>query len=205
MFQLRFNSKRERYFAWYTSILEKCGGCIYDKVVLEVGGGEGEVTAFMRKKNAKAFVLDIDEAAMIRGPAKEWAMAADSMAIPFPNESVDLIVAFEVVEHLSDPYVALQEFERILKPNGTLILTTPTPRSKDSTMPEHVSIKPRHEWIKLLKSLGFDVEIVTYFYPMTIRYLPQSFNNFVGKMLGIWKRYLDVTSAKLVATKLENN
>jgi len=43
--------------------------------------------------------------------------------------ALDLIVAFEVVEHLENPDLALRESYRCLKSGGILILTMPTPKS----------------------------------------------------------------------------
>lgn len=43
----------------------------------------------------------------------------------FPPESITNIIAGEVIEHLKNPYQFLKECERILKPDGRLIITTP--------------------------------------------------------------------------------
>ncbi len=46
--------------------------------------------------------------------------------LPFPSESVDLIVFNEVLEHLRvDPLFTLSEINRVMRPSGTLLLTTP--------------------------------------------------------------------------------
>ena len=45
--------------------------------------------------------------------------------LPFENDSVDLVTCLETLEHLLDPMHLLIESNRILKPGGTLLLTTP--------------------------------------------------------------------------------
>lgn len=45
--------------------------------------------------------------------------------LPFPDEIYDTVVCTEVLEHVADPLRALKEMRRVLKPEGTLILTTP--------------------------------------------------------------------------------
>ena len=45
--------------------------------------------------------------------------------IPKPDNYYDLIICNEVMEHLNEPYSALQEFYRILRPKGTLVITAP--------------------------------------------------------------------------------
>jgi glycosyltransferase involved in cell wall biosynthesis/SAM-dependent methyltransferase len=45
---------------------------------------------------------------------------------PFPARSFDLVLACEVIEHLTmDPMFMMSEINRVLKPNGVLVLTTP--------------------------------------------------------------------------------
>jgi len=52
-------------------------------------------------------------------------LVCDITAIPEPSSSFDAILCSEVFEHLPDPLKALDEFSRLLKPGGTLILTAP--------------------------------------------------------------------------------
>lgn len=50
---------------------------------------------------------------------------SDITNIPEPDFSFDVILCTEVFEHLPDPISAIKEFSRLLKPNGTLIITAP--------------------------------------------------------------------------------
>ncbi|MEI6268155.1 MAG: methyltransferase domain-containing protein [Methylococcaceae bacterium] len=52
-------------------------------------------------------------------------IVCDITAIPEENGSFDIILCSEVFEHLSDPLKALDEFARLLKPGGKLIITAP--------------------------------------------------------------------------------
>lgn len=52
-------------------------------------------------------------------------LVSDIAAIPAPNASFDAILCSEVLEHVPEPTHALDEFLRLLKPGGTLILTAP--------------------------------------------------------------------------------
>ncbi len=47
---------------------------------------------------------------------------ADAHHLPFPNNSFELIICAHLLEHFTDPAQLLQEFNRVLKPGGTLIL-----------------------------------------------------------------------------------
>ena len=50
---------------------------------------------------------------------------SDITAIPEPTASFDAILCSEVFEHLPEPVLAIQEFSRLLRPGGHLILTAP--------------------------------------------------------------------------------
>jgi ubiquinone/menaquinone biosynthesis C-methylase UbiE len=52
-------------------------------------------------------------------------LVSDITAIPAPDASFDAILCSEVLEHVPEPTHALDEFLRLLKPGGTLILTAP--------------------------------------------------------------------------------
>lgn len=52
-------------------------------------------------------------------------IVGDITAIPAPDESFDAILCSEVLEHVPEPTHALNEFARLLKPGGKLILTAP--------------------------------------------------------------------------------
>lgn len=52
-------------------------------------------------------------------------LVSDITAIPALNASFDAVLCSEVLEHVPEPTHALDEFTRLLKPGGTLILTAP--------------------------------------------------------------------------------
>jgi SAM-dependent methyltransferase len=52
-------------------------------------------------------------------------IVSDITTIPEPNASFDAILCSEVLEHVPEPTLALDEFSRLLKPGGVLVLTAP--------------------------------------------------------------------------------
>lgn len=56
-------------------------------------------------------------------------LAGDLFSLPFADNSLDLLLCCEVVEHLYTPYAAIDEMARILKPGGYAFITTPNPEN----------------------------------------------------------------------------
>jgi SAM-dependent methyltransferase len=52
-------------------------------------------------------------------------LVSDITAIPTPDASFDAVLCSEVLEHVPEPTHALDEFARLLKPGGVMILTAP--------------------------------------------------------------------------------
>jgi SAM-dependent methyltransferase len=52
-------------------------------------------------------------------------IVANALALPFKSNSVDTLLASELIEHIADPGVFLSEARRVLKDGGVLILTAP--------------------------------------------------------------------------------
>ena len=62
-----------------------------------------------------------------RGRPPVHFMSGDIFRLPFEDNSVDIIISSEVVEHLPDPMPAICEMARVLKPDGYAMVTTPNP------------------------------------------------------------------------------
>ena len=80
---------------------------------------EEKVYAILEKKllEDKGYIpysFDVD-------PIEGVDMLADAHQIPFADESFDLITSFEVLEHLQEPWKAVAEISRLLKPGGLFV------------------------------------------------------------------------------------
>jgi 2-polyprenyl-3-methyl-5-hydroxy-6-metoxy-1,4-benzoquinol methylase len=89
-----------------------------DARILEVGCGDGWVGDYLKKHGWRNYLgIDVNPPADIVGDLREWPR------LGLEPESWDVIVAFEVVEHV-DLY---QEMFDLLRPGGSLLITTPVP------------------------------------------------------------------------------
>lgn len=100
------------------------------KHVLDIGCGLGYGSAELAQVAAHVAGIDVSEEAV--GIATESYrlpnlvfQAASAESIPYPDASFDLIVAFEVIEHLHNWDALLREARRLLSPGGQFIVSTP--------------------------------------------------------------------------------
>ncbi|KKN67031.1 hypothetical protein LCGC14_0465850 [marine sediment metagenome] len=87
-----------------------------DKIVLEIGIGEYEFDIKTKKK----YTLDI-----VGKYKPDLLCDLNKEVIPLDDETVDLVIVGEVLEHLINPYNVVREFYRILKPNGIVVASSP--------------------------------------------------------------------------------
>ena len=88
-------------------------------------------------------------------------IVCDIINIPEPAASFDAIMCIEVIEHLKDPALALNEFARLLKPGGLLVLTAPF-CSLTHFAPYHYSSGFNRYWYQHhLEENGFDILEIT--------------------------------------------
>jgi SAM-dependent methyltransferase len=121
--------QRVIFFARVNALLRK------DMTVLDFGAGRGiwnEIeTGFKRdltslKGKCKTVIgADIDPAVLNNQLLDEPILLPGSGSIPLPNRSVDMIVSWAVLEHLSDPTGTVAELDRILRPGGWFCAWTP--------------------------------------------------------------------------------
>lgn len=96
-------------------------------------------------------------------------LAGDAQPLPFRAGAFDALFAGELIEHLPDPRPGVAEFRRVLKPGGSLILTTPNrlrlanvaDGSERPYSPDHLSELSYDEVRALLRDEGFEIREAT--------------------------------------------
>ena len=103
------------------------------KRVLDAGCGTGYGSAELSQSASAVTGVDISAdaieyaSASYRIPGVRF-LESSCTAVPFPPESFDLVVAFEVIEHLADYRAFLKECARVLTPEGLFIVSSPNKR-----------------------------------------------------------------------------
>ena len=115
---------RFEHISRYSEAASKAHG-----TVLDIGCGTGYGAAMLSPRSY-VVALDISPAAL-RFARKSYSgpefIMATAASIPLADESVDMVTAFETIEHLAEPDKFLEECRRTLKKGGILLLSTPNP------------------------------------------------------------------------------
>jgi 2-polyprenyl-3-methyl-5-hydroxy-6-metoxy-1,4-benzoquinol methylase len=128
----------ERHLAAYHFASSRAAG----RTVLDAGCGEGYGAARLADVAARVLGVDRPEAVRIaagrhRAPRLEFR-AQDLEQLDTLGERFDLVLSFQVIEHLPDPVGFLAALARRVAPGGELIVTTPNRLMSVSENPYHL-------------------------------------------------------------------
>mgnify|MGYP001167493564 CR=1 FL=1 len=96
--------------------------------VLDIGCGDARAyQAKLMEVAREVHGIDISERAVARARAKGVLAKVHDLSenLPYEDETFDVVVCFEVLEHLFDPKHAVREIRRILRPGGRLVASVP--------------------------------------------------------------------------------
>ena len=96
--------------------------------VLDIGTSTGTNLRMLRDLGFSRYEgLDTSEEAVHWCADKGYGKVTqgDVCALPFPDDTFDLVLATDIIEHVDDDEVALREIRRVLKPRGRVLITVP--------------------------------------------------------------------------------
>src|SRR5262245_56185465 len=118
--------------------------------ILDLGCGTGIVARVLRERlGGAASIVGLDASAPMLAKARaiapeiEWR-EGNAAALPFPDESFDLVLSQEMLQFVPDVVVALREVVRVLSPGGRVLATTWRPRSEQPFHEAPGRIAERH-------------------------------------------------------------
>lgn len=109
--------------------------------VLELGVGEGRGVELLAPEAASFLGLDkIEEVIQnLRNRFPDYQFESSVFPpVRLPDNSFDTVVSFQVIEHIRDDKLYLEEIYRILKPGGKALLSTPNRLMSLSRNPWHI-------------------------------------------------------------------
>jgi len=128
--------------------------------VLDAGAGASKYRLFFAHCR-----YETQDFCQYQGPLVKYLNPIDHICditwIPLPDACVDAIVCTEVLEHTVDPVLVLDEFARLLKPGGRLLLTAPLLSFLHLEPYHYYGGFTRHWYEHWLPKKGFTVESIT--------------------------------------------
>lgn len=159
---------------------------IHPETVVELASGAGSMTRWLVDSYPRVIATDVADAALqscrARMPKDAVELVrTDAAHVALRDGFADMVVAFDLVEHLPEPERCLAEVHRLLRPGGIFFLSTPNPASLGARIkgryPEyrslplakrkkqwfgwqddsHVSILAIEAWREMLTEAGFEI------------------------------------------------
>ncbi|OBB61449.1 SAM-dependent methyltransferase [Mycobacterium sp. 852013-51886_SCH5428379] len=151
-----------RHEVVYARLADRCAG----RDVLEAGCGEGYGADLIAEVAGRVIAVDYDEAtvAHVRARYPRVDVRHGNLAeLPLPDGSVDVVVNFQVIEHLWDQPQFVRECHRVLRPGGLLLMSTPnritfSPGLDTPLNPFHTRELNAAELTELLTGEGFTID-----------------------------------------------
>ena len=163
---------------------------VEDKAVLDVGSGVGYGSKILAEKAGSVLALDVSEEA-VRYAGERYAgenielVVGDCHELPLASHSMDVVVSYELIEHLQGQKAHLLEVSRVLKPDGLTVISTPNrifySQESNQANPFHTREFDFQEFLDFLKSVFSSVQI--YFQ-----------NHIAGLIVGNPSLYREVTT-----------
>ena len=117
---------------------------------------------------------------------------AVNQKLPFADDSFDLVISFDVLEHVNDPFISAEELKRVLKPGGILIADIPFLQAEHG-YPHHYFNATRQGFLRLFEGL----DVLTHFVPIAgqpIESLRQTMRHYNHHLSEQWRgRFLNLT------------
>lgn len=148
--------------AWEQSRLDALTADIFGYNAVQVGLPQLDALAASRMPHR--WLVDTHSRPGAAGNVRPVALTADATELPFPSQSLDLVVLPHVLEFSADPHQVLREVERVLIPEGQLIICGFNPASlwglrqmrgrvtgsRYLPQAELISMPRMKDWLKLL-------------------------------------------------------
>jgi SAM-dependent methyltransferase len=108
--------------------------------IFEVGCGAGDTLSFLKSSGRCEWIGGIEifhEAAELANPKLDLLLegSIERISLPFDENSLDVILCLDVLEHLIDPWEVVRKLHSILKPGGILICSIPNVRHYRASLP----------------------------------------------------------------------
>jgi len=127
--------------------------------LLDLGCGSGYGSASLAADASRLVGVDRVRPDAVFRHGRAAFVRADLCQVPLAPESFDLVLSFQVIEHLRDPAPYLDEMARVVRRDGTVLVTTPNRLTSDGMNPFHVHEYEADELTDRLRAHFDEVEM----------------------------------------------
>lgn len=128
-FQNQLNKSDAKVAFQYGRLLQHIANVAPDARILDAGCGAGPALRYLRQRGFVPFGTDLIEYPLMQArqliPDARLAQCDSDVALPFAENSFDVILLSEVIEHVASPEFTLRECRRVLRGGGAVAVTTP--------------------------------------------------------------------------------
>jgi len=156
--------------------------------ILEIGTGTGALLSELRNAGLDVVGVEINPTHIAKAHERFGDLPitkVDGVELPFDDDTFDVVISFDVFEHIPDPDAHCREVTRVLKPGGRYLMQTPNKwtnmvfetirhRSLTYWRRDHCSLHTRGMIVKRFKKHGYtvrfyEIKVVTEFFRKKVR------------------------------------
>lgn len=140
----------QRFFSYFPD--SSLSGQLRDRIVLDFGSGYGGRTVEYALKYGPQMVCGVEPVqahveagqslALERGATQVEFRVNSQRGIPYQDETFDIVVTFDVLEHVDDPKAMLSELRRVVKPGGQMFAVFPVYRGMFAHHLDYITLLP---------------------------------------------------------------
>jgi ubiquinone/menaquinone biosynthesis C-methylase UbiE len=132
--------------------------------ILDIGCGTGNIISLLRNK---AEVYGVDYSAEAVRIAKNRKLnniyLSNAEYLPFGNKNFDLVLMLDLLEHVPDDKIVLNEAHRVLKSGGFIIITVPANKNLYDIALSHYRRYSKNELINLIDPNKFNIDKISFY------------------------------------------
>jgi SAM-dependent methyltransferase len=165
----------ERFHWWFTGRRRLLKSLIsslkirQNSLIVDVGCGVGSNLDLLKSMGFKVIGIDSEIYGLSlaqKSISEVLLVNGDLVNLPFKSDSIGLVIATDIIEHLDDDSIGIKEIHRALKQDGNVILTVPAFKSLwgiQDVVGMHKRRYSKNEFLKKIEQAGFTVLKSSYF------------------------------------------
>ncbi len=135
--------------------------------ILDIGFGTGAMLGFLSSYGrVVGMEMSAEAVRFARTRTDQPMLLGDIGAIPVRSQTMDLVTAFDIVEHVEDDAAALRELARVCRPKGRILVTVPAFQflwGRQDTISHHRRRYTRGQLARRVEAAGFRILRINYF------------------------------------------